>query len=252
MSESAVLCEGYHDRAFWAGWLVSLGCTDEGFRPGTTGFPRPDPWGDEVRGGEFGYHSNSYAFIRIVSCGGKSQVLPRAGRRLNNRARKPLIRLIISVDPDVNVAGPGAATGLRRQDVLQFVQHYDPAASISGTGEIEIDGGATKISLARWEAADPAPPALPDQQTLERLACSSIVAAYPARGDAVRDWLAARPLPPPADPKAHAWSYMAGWYAQHGCEFFYSHLWNDPLVARELESRLRPSGAWQVAEALAL
>ena len=45
MSESLVLCEGYHDRAFWAGWLGRLGCSDVGFRPGTAGYPRADPWG---------------------------------------------------------------------------------------------------------------------------------------------------------------------------------------------------------------
>ncbi len=74
MSESVVLCEGPHDRAFWAGWLTYLGCSDEGFRPGTLGYPRPDPWGDEVRGGEFGYHSRSHSFLRVVFCGGRSKV----------------------------------------------------------------------------------------------------------------------------------------------------------------------------------
>jgi hypothetical protein len=33
MSESAVLCEGYYDRAFWAGLLVHLGCVDPGQGP---------------------------------------------------------------------------------------------------------------------------------------------------------------------------------------------------------------------------
>jgi hypothetical protein len=44
---------------------------------------------------------------------------------------------------------------------------------------------------------------------------------------------------------------MAGWYAQFGCEAFYSNLWKDPHLASELESRLRSSGAWQIAETLA-
>jgi hypothetical protein len=58
-------------------------------------------------------------------------------------------------------------------------------------------------------------------------------------------------VPPSADPKEHAWSYMAGWYADHGCEACYSNLWNDPRVVGELESRLRASGAWQMAESMA-
>lgn len=28
MSESVIYCEGYHDRAFWMGWLGHLGCVD--------------------------------------------------------------------------------------------------------------------------------------------------------------------------------------------------------------------------------
>ena len=52
-------------------------------------------------------------------------------------------------------------------------------------------------------------------------------------------------------PKDHAWSYMAGWYAEHGCEAFYSSLWNDVRVVAELESRLQAAGAWQIATAVA-
>jgi hypothetical protein len=44
---------------------------------------------------------------------------------------------------------------------------------------------------------------------------------------------------------------MAGWYAEHACENFYSSLWNDTAILRELETRLRASGAWQIGTALA-
>ena len=37
MSESVVLCEGYHDRAFWAALLEHLGCADPGRNPGKRG-----------------------------------------------------------------------------------------------------------------------------------------------------------------------------------------------------------------------
>jgi hypothetical protein len=141
---------------------------------------------------------------------------------------------------------------LRRQDIEQFArQRADPAASTNAEGEIEIDAGATRIALVRWEAGDPPHSALPDQQTLERLVCSAIVAAFPARANSVASWLASRPGPPPPDPKEHAWSYMAGWYAEHGCEAFYLNLWHDPNLVRELETRLRAAGAWQIAERLA-
>lgn len=52
MSESVILCEGFHDRAFWDGWLTFLGCNSDGFKPGTPGYPALDPWGDPVRRGQ--------------------------------------------------------------------------------------------------------------------------------------------------------------------------------------------------------
>jgi hypothetical protein len=163
------------------------------------------------------------------------------------------VRLVVNVDPDTpSGTSPGAPTGLRSQDVEQFVHaNFDPAAFLNVDGEIEMDGGATKVSLIRWEVSDPAIRGLPDQQTLERLVSAALVAAYPARGQAVQDWLDNRSTHPPPNPKEHAWSYMAGWYAEHGCESFYSNLWNDAAVARELETRLRLSGAWQIVEAMA-
>ena len=252
MSESVVLCEGYHDRAFWAGWLTHLGCSDEGFKPGTNGYPADDPWGRKVTGGQFGYRSTSGAFIRVVQCKGKTNLLPEATNRLALRTAKPLLRLVINIDPDVPIAG-SAVTGLRLQDVLNFVRtQIDPAAAQTPDGEIVIDGGASRISLIRWEAGDAAAPGLPDQETLERLVCAAMAAVYPARATAVQDWLNARPLPPPVNPKDHAWSYMAGWHSESSCEFFYQNLWNEAGIVRELESRLRASGAWRVAELLAM
>ena len=252
MSESVVLCEGFHDRAFWDGWLTFLGCNSGGFKPGTPGYPASDPWGDKVRGGQFAYHSKSGSFVRVRPCNGKHNVLQEARIRLAQRATKPLLRLVINVDVDTSAAGatPGS-TGLRQQDVLHQVQQIDTGASLNADGSINVDGGATLVALIRWVTSDPPAPGLPDQQTLERLVCAALVAAYPPRAKTVQDWLDARPNPPQIDPKEHAWSYMAGWYAGHGCEDFYANLWRDANLVHELESRLRSSGAWQIAETMA-
>jgi hypothetical protein len=45
MSESVIYCEGYHDRAFWMGWLGHLGCSDPGLPPPgkTNRLPISDP-----------------------------------------------------------------------------------------------------------------------------------------------------------------------------------------------------------------
>ncbi len=252
MSESVILCEGFHDRAFWDGWLTYLGCKSDGFKPGTTGYPASDPWGDKVRGGQFAYRSKSDLFIRLRPCNGKSNLLREIRVRLSQRSTKPLRRLILNVDADtIAVGAPVMATGLRQQGILHRVQQLDPGASLNAEGHIEVDGGTVNVALIRWETTDPPAPGLPDQQTLERLVCAALAAAYPQRATSVQDWLDKRADRPPLDPKEHAWSYMAGWYAEHGCEDFYANLWRDAKLASELEARLRSSGAWQIAETLA-
>ena len=101
-----------------------------------------------------------------------------------------------------------------------------------------------------WEAADVTSPGVPSKQTLERLVCSAIVAAYPERGEPVQRWLESRPNPPKANPKEFAWSHMAGWYAKFDRDPFYRALWKDAKVATELQRRLEDCGAWQVAAEL--
>ena len=164
----------------------------------------------------------------------------------------PLTRLVINVDVDVIAGSPAPGpTGLRQQDVLSQVQQIDTTAVLNADGDIEVDGGATKVALVRWETADPPGAGLPDEQTLERLVSAAIIAAYPPRAQAVSDWLTSRPQAAATGPKEHAWSYMAGWYAEQGCEAFYAGIWSDGNIANELELRLRGSGAWQIAERMA-
>jgi hypothetical protein len=52
MSESVILCEGYHDRAFWKGWLTHLRCSDPGEPPPGSSRRRDifDPWNTRVVG----------------------------------------------------------------------------------------------------------------------------------------------------------------------------------------------------------
>jgi hypothetical protein len=254
MSESVIYCEGYHDRAFWKGWLMYLGCQDPGMPLPGSNVRRPvtDPWNLTVKRGHFAYHSRSGQFIRVEPCNGKSNILPAVRNRLQQRSTKALTRLVINIDSDVTAAGvPAGTSGTQRRHVEHFMRAFDPAATVNADGEIELDAGATKVSLVRWEVSDPPTAGLPDQQTLERLVCAGLAAAYPHRPAPVQNWLNARPMPPAADPKEHAWSYMAGWYAEHGCEAFYSNLWSDSHVAAALESRLRSSGAWQIGATLA-
>jgi hypothetical protein len=251
MSQSVILCEGFHDRAFWSEWLRHLACSDQRFRPGPNGVRDRDPWGDPIGKGHFAFDSRSKAFIRIVPCGGKSNIIPAARNYLTWRHSQQLPRLVINVDPDTMAGSSvGVSGGLKLSDVLNLTQTFDPAASVNPDNEIELDGGATKVAVIRWEANDPPADGIPHQQTLERLICAALVAAYPDRAIPVKTWLDSRLGSPPAGHKEHAWSYMAGWYADHGCDDFFGHMWRDVKIASELESRLRAANAWRIVDAL--
>ena len=90
---------------------------------------------------------------------------------------------------------------------------------------------------------------MPAKQTLERLVTASIQTAAPDRGAAVERWLNDEPRGLRL-PKSFGYSYFAKWYSDHGEGHFYECLWQDPDVVRELEKRLRSSGAWQTVEEL--
>jgi len=262
--ESVVLCEGFYDRAFWAGWLKHLGCSDPG-EPKNGGSRRPviDPWGIRVQTGQFGFRSRSNRFVRVVPCHGKSRLLPEFRIRLKEECEQVrqdaavsrLARLVLAIEPDT-VAGSGSPrTGLRHRDLLAIVRELEPQAQEDGQGDIALLGGTTFVSLVRWELAVENAPGIPAQQTLERVVCAALVAAFPKRGATVQTWLDGRPEAPAAGPKEFVWSHMAGWYAEHGCQDFFSYLWSaesrDNGVREELEKRLRACGAWRVGEVLA-
>jgi hypothetical protein len=255
MNESIVFCEGFHDRAFWKGWLQDrFRCTDPGApQPGQSQRRQIiDPFNEKVRGGQFAYHTPAGHFLRVIPCHGDQNAILTALRvRLKDRSTKPVLRLALNVDSDLSVAAPTGRTRLQIQDLEPVLRPFDPHATLNADGDWELFGGASKVSLIRWETHDPAHPHLPDQQCLERLICAAIIAAYPDRAAVVRQWLDGRPQPPPLlTAKEFSWSHMAGWYAENGCDDFFTHLWRDPRLVTELGTRLKQSGAWRVAEVL--
>ena len=159
-------------------------------------------------------------------------------------------RLVLNWDPDTNAAEHTPQQGPGIQSLLQFLASLQIEATPTDTGAT-IDGGQTKIHVIRWESHDRPQAGVPNQQTLERLVCSAVSAAYPTRANTVQEWLDRRPDAPPLTPKEYSWSHMAGWYAQNGCEDFYRCIWDDPAIAEQLELRLRASGAWNSAASIA-
>lgn len=235
--QHAILCEGYDDRSFWAGWLGALGCEDRKGDPN-------DVWGRPVRGeGRFVFQAPTGARIILHPVGGRSRLRPFARTYLADRNHR-FDRVVVNLDPDLPATEARPSEGY---DLVRgIVEHYRGSA----TGEGRFRVGETEVVAVVWECDDPPEtPGVPEKQTLERLVAASIVAAYPDRARAVVDWLAAEPLGGDG-PKHHGYSYLAKWWAEHGADDFFRELWRDEVVARELEARLRASGAWERIEAL--
>ena len=249
--ESILFCEGYHDRAFWDGLLLKLGCTSLKSKGGVAVYDR---FGEPVVGGQFAYHSKSGKFIRLFPCRSKNNVTPLARIRLSQKAAKPIDKIVLNFDYDVFADGtknPNAkdhiasVEGMLNRMKIPFERPENEPSVFS------IDGGSVKLNVIQWRSETPPSDILPNQQTLERVVCDAILKAHPERAQILSPWLAALPQASREEVKTFAWSHMSGWHASDGCEAFYSRLWEDSKVAEELKKLLEACGAWAVAEELA-
>ena len=247
MSEAWVLCEGFYDRDFWAGWLLRLGCIDPGEQLGGPRRRVLDPWSKLVTSGHFAFHSKSAKFVRVVPCNGKSNILRYADDRLKRRVIEKLHCLVVNVDSDAE-ASESAARDMPTVRAVENLLTRHGRYEKEQQGDFRLEDGTLVAAPVCWSAGDPAVPGIPTKQTLERLVCAAILAVYPDRGPAVQNWLDSRPAAPLAGPKEHAWSYMAGWYAEFGSDSFFREIWRDEGVATQLESRLKACGAWRIGE----
>jgi hypothetical protein len=238
VDEALVLCEGYWDRSFWKGWLQKLGCTQTPAAALAAAGHRSQ--------GAHSWTSPTGLLIHVRPCHGVDAVKQEANLLLRALDRKPLRRLVINLDPD---GTDGAALESLRDSVRNLVRRCGRAARQTPEGDHELDGGLT-LSLVPWYVPAPVLEGVPTQQALEQLACAALAAVHGSWARSVHEWLAQRPEPQGPLAKAHAWSYMAGWYADRGCDAFYERLWDEVPVAAELERLLRASGAWRVAESL--
>ncbi|NJL26977.1 MAG: hypothetical protein HC897_03390 [Thermoanaerobaculia bacterium] len=231
--QHVILCEGYDDRSFWAGWLSEgLACRD----PTNKGTKRiSDAWNRPVKDGRFLFESPTGEKILIHPFHGRSRARQALGEYLDDVQAESPDLLVLSIDSDATETTGDNVPGRSLFDQI-----------------VRERAGSTEISLVLWECNDPHPtPGVPEKQTLERLVSAAIRAAYAGRGEAVERWLDAEPRAESTGPKSYGFSYLAKWYADQGADDFYRAIWRDPDVARELRSRLEASGAWAVAENLA-
>lgn len=227
-----ILCEGYDDRSFWSGLLLRAGCEVEKR-------PREPRY---TKGGIFSFRSSGERTVYVVPA--QAALLDLARDELRSRVEKPFSRLVVNLDIDVRTVEDA------RRSVVAVARDADPAATETGN-ELRLDGGRVTVSFVPWfVAVDPSLEGVPEQQALERLACAALSRVYPARAKALAEWIRSRPDGAGKVHKAHAWSFYAGWYTDHGTGYFYEMLWKDPPVAGELERMLRDAGVWPVVEAI--
>ena len=233
-----ILCEGYHDRAFWYGLLEQHGCkfAKEHSLPGHQKSP-----------GEYVGQTPDGGMVSIVPVDGVPNLLPAVETRLLQRKVRPIQHLIVNRDADTEA---GEVGGMQPARLLQLAEQHKITVQLDEHGDVIVEDAAMKLSLVRWESEGETPEAVPSQQTLERIVCMAIYRAYPERSAEVSAWLRSRTKPPSYDLKEVAWSYMAGWFADSGCDDFYRSLWREKRISVELERILRLNGTWRVVESL--
>jgi hypothetical protein len=254
-SEVIIVCEGYHDRAFWAGWLLQA----QWQGPEVAGQSVKDPWDRTVGQGQFGYWRQG-RFLRVVPAGGKDKVLSEAARLLTGARTYEVRAMVLNADPDFAAGQEGRSNPLPAEAVRRRLRDAGLAVDQGNGYPVMVTPPvATGLPIHRvlWQCDDGPADGLPAAQTLERLVCAAILAAYPPRGSSVQAFLGNRPgAPALTDPayahhhKDAAMTHMAGWYAPHGSFDFYREVWRDSRIAAQLEARLRASGAWDIVAEL--
>ena len=146
--ESIIYCEGYHDRSFWDGILKHLGCRSLKTLDGTAVI---DPFGEEMKGGHFAYHSKSDKFLRLVPCHSKKDVIRFAKLRLKLITTKPIDRLILNFDsdlsPDISIE---EAAKMRLANLEDKARNISPTTTMSKTFDFNFEGGTPSITFVEW------------------------------------------------------------------------------------------------------
>ncbi len=267
MTYSIVLVEGVRDRAFWAGWLLQNGWQDARDRDKDN--VARDPFGKSVSGdGKFAYYGVNEAFVLVVPCLGESRIDAKFEHyvgvvydKIQKESEVYTYRLIVCVDADIddtqsemnptkNRDAVSLLVGKAEAYILRKKGEAEPKkilpVSPDANGNWSLFDSRCSVQVVRWQTDTPLAQGIPTKQTLERLVCSAICEAYPERLQEVALWLTDKS----ENPKAYAWSHMAGWYADHGCDDFYKEIWREEKVRPLLERKLNEIGAWEVFASL--
>lgn len=258
-NETLILCEGYHDRAFWAGCVTHAFGGKDGREAVASATAKPDgalpkktqlldPWGQRVADGAFACISSSGRYIRINPCNGYAGILPALRVRINLAGQKPLRSVIVGVDADTLSNGTGnspiTAQGLRDFLAVAPPEPLGPVITLN-LGQVIVP-----VALVHWKAGRKPENGSPAKGCLEQLVCAAVAAVYPKRLPTIASWLASRTDPPPKaqQEKEIALSLVAGWHAHQGVEGFYRSIWADDAIRASLIEQLKHTGQWSGLE----
>ncbi len=259
-----ILCEGYDDRSFLAGFLQHhCQCTE----PAAAKRTRSK------------YGNGAYVFftaggsheIHVLPCGSVSQVLQSFKNNVQAAAsgvHPEIDCLTLFTDhdtlPDRQESGDAnsAPPLIKPQSIKGLLDRAEIQYQESANGDIpqwqieKADKSKCVVALLHVRTHDAnLRLGLPSKQTLERLVCHAIAKAHPDRAKTVGDWLASRQDKSThtdrQESKEHAYSYLAGWYASDGCDYFFRHIWEQVETKKHLIQEMRDTGILQALESMA-
>ena len=249
---TAIVCEGFHDRAMWQAMLSELNCK------------RHDLPGQQAS--RFGFLSLGNHFIEVIprvrvesKAGSTTRVVTLEGKNNIPRLCSTVLgdspaRIIACYDTDELVPGPEDADGVLQSVHSYFVARGDSCTDLTDRRFRVKD--QTEVIAVDWSTSDrEGHPGVPNTQTLERVICLALANAYPERAKHVQNWLDSRPQKPAAtdsSAKEFPFSYLAGWYSKAtSYEAFIKHIWLDGEVKPQLIQILDQAGALAVAREIA-
>jgi hypothetical protein len=231
-----LLVEGFHDRAFVRGWLAHRGWRDPGERQSGR-VPVTNPVTQKiVSKGNYAFVApGGTTFVEVTPQQGARSVLGSLVSRCGRAAPPDPDELVLVLDADHTDYREGYR---RREDAVEnALAAHTPERVLSGGWRL-----SSGLHVALWVWGTPTgvdAPGVPATHCLERLVAVACADTYPRRAHAVQGWLDTRPEPAGANAKAIAWSWMAGWYSDQGCDAFLRHaVWTDLDLATCLSKRL--------------